>query len=346
MNRSRFTLLLGGLLLTGLTYAQNDRDEQPYQTKNFTGSLNTVRVETSGGSILVEGSQPSGVKVDMYVRPNNWPNNKMSKEEIEERLKDYDININTEGNTVVATAKRKGRDNWDWKKSVNISFRVYTPRNFATDLKTSGGSIRISKLNGQQNFTTSGGSLHLTDVEGAIKGRTSGGSIHLAGCRKDIDLSTSGGSIHADDSEGNLSLRTSGGSVHLNNLRGKINATTSGGSVKADGVNGELITGTSGGSVKLAGIAGSVEARTSGGGMDVEITKLGDYVKLTAGPGSVRVRMPLDKGIDLDLSGRRVAVPLKNFSGSTDEDRIRGKLNGGGVPVTIAANSGNVYINQ
>ncbi|GAB3263883.1 hypothetical protein GCM10027347_30650 [Larkinella harenae] len=346
MKRSSFLLTALCALPLAFSSQAQDRDETPYDTKNFSGSLSTLRVETSGGSILVEGTQSSGVKVEMYVRPNNWPSNKLSKEEIEERLKEYDVKLGVENNTVVATAKRKRNDNWDWKRSLSISFKVYTPRNFATDLHTSGGSIRLNNLVGSQNFATSGGSLHLTGVEGLIKGRTSGGSIHLTRCRKDIDLSTSGGSIHAEDSDGNLDLRTSGGSVHLAGLSGRINARTSGGSVKAVGVKGELMAGTSGGSVRLSDISGSVEASTSGGGMDVEITKLGDYVRLSGGPGSVNVKMPLDQGIDLDLSGNRVDIPLSKFDGTVEKDRVRGRLNGGGVPVRISAGSGTVRVNR
>ncbi|MGA0560367.1 DUF4097 family beta strand repeat-containing protein [Larkinella sp. VNQ87] len=346
MKRSSFLLTTLCALPLALTALAQDRDETPYETKNFSGNLNNVRVETSGGSISVEGGSLNGVKVEMYVRPNNWPSNKLSKEEIEERLKEYDIKLGVEGNTVLATAKRKNRDNWDWKRSINIAFKVYTPKNFATDLHTSGGSIRLSNLVGSQNFATSGGSLHLAGVEGLIKGRTSGGSIHLERCRKDIDLATSGGSIHANDSDGNLDLRTSGGSVHLTNLSGRINARTSGGSVKGDGIKGEFVAGTSGGSVRLSDISGSLEASTSGGGMDVEITKLGEYVRLSGGPGSVHVRMPLDQGIDLDLSGNRVDIPLSKFDGTVEKDRVRGRLNGGGVPVRISAGSGTVYVNR
>lgn len=346
MQPIHYTLLLAGLLST-TAFAQND-DETPYQTRNFTGSLNAVRVTTSGGSITVEGGQSSGVRVDMYVRGNNWPQNKLSKAEIDERLKEYDIEVKTEGSTVVATAKRKREngDNWDWKRSLNISFKVAAPRNFRTDLKTSGGSIHISKLTGEQDFATSGGSLHLNDVEGAIRGRTSGGSIHLDNCRKDIDLATSGGSIEANTSSGTLNLRTSGGSVRLRELKGQVKASTSGGSINADGVDGELVSSTSGGSIRLFNISGSLEAHTSGGSIEADIKRVGKFLKLSASAGTVRVRMPLDQGLDLDVRGNKVSMPLSKFDGEVEKDRIRGSINGGGIPVNISASSGNVYVNQ
>lgn len=339
--------LFSGLLLTTIASAQDDR-ETPYRTENFTGNLSNVRVETSGGGITVEGGQSGGVKVEMYVRPNNWPQNQLSKAEIDERLKDdYVISISKEGNTVVATAKRKGSDNWDWKRSLNISFKVYTPRNIGTDLRTSGGGIRLSRLTGQQNFQTSGGGLKLDDLDGVIRGRTSGGGIDFTNCRKDIELTTSGGSINARNSTGNLKLRTSGGSIKLEDLKGEVDASTSGGSINADGVDGELVAGTSGGSIRMRDIAGSVRASTSAGSIEADITRVGEYVRLSTSAGSVRVRMPMNKGLDLDLRGNRVSAgELSKFDGTMERDRVRGRLNGGGIPVNISASSGSVYLNQ
>ena len=345
----RISYLLTSLFLCVLilsSFNTNQDDTPPYQTKSFTGSLSNVRVETSGGSISVEGGQSSGVKVDMYVRGNNWPNN-LSKEDIDDRLKDYDINIATEGNTVIATAKRKQKDNWNWKNGLSISFKIYTPRTMNTDLHTSGGSIRLANVTGKQDFATSGGSLRLNDVAGDIHGRTSGGSIHLDNCRKTIDVRTSGGSIEATASSGDMHMTTSGGSVRLRDLKGQIDAHTSGGSIQGNNIDGDLKTGTSGGSVRLAGISGSLEASTSGGSIEAEITKLGQYVRLSGSAGSVRVRLPMDKGMDLDLRGNRVSTgTLRNFDGTMEKDRVVGRINGGGIPVRISASSGHVYLNE
>jgi hypothetical protein len=328
--------------------AQSDTDK-PYVTKNFTNaSLNTLSVETSGGSISVLGGESSaGFKVEMFVRPNNWNGkNEISKDEVEDRLDDYDILIGTESNKVVVSAKRKNNNGRDFNKGVSIGFRVYAPRKISNELKTSGGSIRISSLTGNQNFTTSGGSLKITDLYGTIKGRTSGGSIEVTNCNKEIDLSTSGGSINATGLTGTVNLRTSGGSIHLNNLSGAIQAHTSGGSVKGDGVKGKLDAGTSGGSVKLANVSGSLKANTSAGSIDVSMVSLGEYLSLSTSSGSVRVSMPLNKGIDLNLKGNRVSIPLRNFDGNAEKNRVNGKMNGGGVPVTLSASSGSVYVNQ
>lgn len=328
-------------------FAQSN-DETPYVTKKFTNaSLNTIEVQTSGGSIQVVGGQTKEYTVEMYVRPNNWNGkNKLSKEEVEDRLEDYDIFIGTEGNTVKATAKRKANLKWDSQRGISIAFKINTPINTATKLMTSGGSIKLASLKGNLDFTTSGGSLKLEDLEGDINGVTSGGSIAASNCRKNIKLTTSGGSIHVDKLDGTMKLTTSGGSIELNDLKGDIYAHTSGGSVKGGDIQGKLNAGTSGGSIRLSNIAGSVKAGTSAGSVDISMKSLGEYLELSTSAGSIHVNMPLDKGLDLNLKGNRVSIPLKNFDGSVEKDRVNGKMNGGGVQVRLSATSGNVYVNQ
>jgi DUF4097 and DUF4098 domain-containing protein YvlB len=347
MKKTTLLLIMLAFFASVAVYAQSEHDK-PYVTKNFTNaSLKELSVETSGGSISVTGGEGAGFKVDMYVRPNNWNGKSdLSKEEIEDRLEDYDILIGTEGNRVVATAKRKNNIKWNDKTSVSIGFKVTTPRNVTTNLKTSGGSIRIASLTGAQNFTTSGGSLKINDLDGVIHGRTSGGSIEVTHCRKEIELHTSGGSIKADDLKGKIELKTSGGSIELQNMDGDIYAHTSGGSVRGGNIMGALNAGTSGGSVRLANVSGSLKASTSAGSIEVELSRLGEYVELSTSAGSVRVTMPLDKGVDLNLKGNRVSIPLKNFDGQVEKNYVRGRMNGGGIPVTLSASAGSVYVNQ
>lgn len=351
MKRNQFFLTLLGVAtfsLTALANSPGDERDTPYLVKTFSGTINAVRAETSGGSLTVEGGTDMNAKVEMYVRANNW-NDKLDKAEIQERLKDYDITIAQEGSTLVATAKRRNNDR-DWKRSLSIAFKFYTPRKITTDLRTSGGSIQLSSLSGQQKFRTSGGSLHMSDIDGDVNGQTSGGSIHLDQCKAgnagQLDLQTSGGSIEAKSSSGKMRLHTSGGSIRLTDLTGNIDAQTSGGSVNGNDLDGDIKASTSGGSVRLANVAGSIDASTSAGSVDVSITRLSGPIRLTTSAGNVNVRMPLDKGISLNLSGNRIKIPLNNFSGDTEKDRIKGTLNGGGIPVTLSASSGSVYVNQ
>ncbi len=320
--------------------------ETPYLVKTYPSSdLKNLNVRTSGGGISVTGGAGTDARVEVYVKGSNG-NAKLSKEEIEERLKEYDLSVKKDGETIACNAKRKGSTN-NWKNGLSISFRIFTPTNISTDLVTSGGGINLKNLKGNLNFTTSGGGLNLQNLGGNIKGRTSGGGIDISACRDNIDVATSGGGIDAENCKGNIQFNTSGGSLSFKDLDGNIKATTSGGGIRAEKISGELVTSTSGGSIKLEDITASVKASTSGGGIDADIKSLGKYLSLSTSAGSIHVRMPMDKGMNLDLDGQKVKIPsLAKFDGKIEKDRVKGSLNGGGIPVTMDANAGGVYINE
>jgi hypothetical protein len=346
MKTPRLSLVLLLLLATFPVFAQWDKDKM-YMSKEFSEtSLNALNVKTSGGAISVEGNRSSGVRVEMYISGTNWNGRTISDEDLEDQLKEYTLIVRREGNTVVASAEPKNRGNFNWKNGLSISFRVFTPQNITTDLVTSGGSIRLASLTGNQTFTTSGGSIKVKELKGTIKGRTSGGSIEAIDCADEVDLVTSGGSIKAQAMTGTIRLRTSGGSISLAELDGNIEASTSGGGIRADKIRGELNARTSGSSIRMQNLSASVNARTSAGSIEADFDALGEFVTLSTSAGSVRVNMPLNKGMNLDLRGNKVSMPLKNFTGQQDKDRVQGSMNGGGIPVKLTASSGSVYVNQ
>jgi hypothetical protein len=339
----KFFLLMLIVTVSASLIAQ---EKTPYMTKSLSGeSVKSTEVQTSGGSISVMGvNSAAETKVEVYISSNMGRENTLSKEEIEKRLQKYDLNVSVSNNKLTAIAKPKER-NMDWDKGLSISFKVYVLKNVSTDLSTSGGSISLTNLTGDQKFTTSGGSLHIDNVGGKVDGRTSGGSIELDNSRDDIELTTSGGSIKASSCNGKLRLNTSGGSLDLKDLKGDIKATTSGGSVNGRNINGELETHTSGGGIHLYELACSLEASNSGGSIDIEMKELGKYVKISNSGGSVDLQLPKNKGVDLDLSGGRIKTDqLGNFDGKIEDDSLQGKLNGGGVPVRVRSSSGRISL--
>ncbi len=282
-------------------------------------------------------------RIEVYILSNNGKD-ELSKDEIKKKLEEYfDFSITAEDHKLNAIARVKETGVRDWRQALTISFRVFVPREVSTDLETSGGGIHLDNIQGTEEFTTSGGGLHLNKVGGKITGRTSGGGIDVTNSKDDIDLETSGGNIHAENCSGNITLNTSGGSVSLNELQGTIRANTSGGSVHGDDIKGELEATTSGGGVTLRNLACSVETSTSGGSMNVEIKELVKYVRVTNSSGNITVKMPGDKGVNLKVRADKIQIDaLTNFSGTKESDEINGKLNGGGIPVTISAGSGRV----
>ncbi len=277
--------------------------QKPYTEESFAVGDNVqIEVETSGGSIEVQGSNTDEVRVEMYVKRRG-----RDIEAGQADLSEWDIEIDKSGNTVYATAKKRGRNNWG-NSNYSISFVIYSPISARADVKTSGGSISLSNLAGTQYAKTSGGSITAIQIVG------------------DVDVKTSGGSITIDE------------------IEGYVDANTSGGRIRATDVSGGIAAKTSGGSITLDNVSGNVEAKTSGGSIDVEIVNPEDYIELRTSGGSISIAVPKDLGYDVDLDGNRVRADLNNFQGDYDRNELDGRMNGGGTRVTAKTSGGSVTL--
>ena len=328
--------------LSGLGLAQ----KIPYLTKSLsTSDIQNVEAKTSGGSIELTGGHSQDARIEVYISGNGRHLN-LTNEEIKAKLeKDFDFDISVSDHKLLAKALPKDRI-INWNNSLSISFKIFVSENLSSKLSTSGGSISIGKLSGDEDFRTSGGSLTVDGLSGKINGSTSGGSIHISSSKGLIDMETSGGGINAEHCSGNIRLSTSGGSLGLNDLHGEIRASTSGGSVDGEGIGGELVTTTSGGSINLRSLSCSLDASTSGGSINADIKEIGKYVKLKDSGGHIDLQIPGGKGYDLKLYGDWVDknITLNNFSGTVKDNKIEGTVNGGGVPIYAQTSGGKVNL--
>ncbi len=325
--------------------AQVKGNKEPYLIKTLGNeTIKTAEVETTGGNISVAGVNASEARVEVYISPN-YSGEQLTKEEIQQRLNEkYDLSISVVNNKIIAKAKPKER-NMDWKRALNISFKIFVSKDVSTDLSTSGGNISLENLTASQKFSTSGGNLWLDKLSGKLDGSTSGGNIHIESSTNDMDLSTSGGNIEASNCEGRLRLTTSGGSLYLKQLKGDIEATTSGGNVEGSHISGELVSSTSGGNIRLTDLSCSLECSTSGGNINISIIELGKYVKIGNSGGNVDLTIPKGKGVDLDLEADKIRTDsMADFNGKVKEDEVSGKLNGGGISVKVRASSGRIHL--
>jgi len=342
-------LLSAIFLICALQLSAQKTGSEPYATHKFPDAkFNNVTVETSGGNITVAGTNAAGAIVEVYIEQNNRRGKAtLSKEEIKQKLEsDYDMNISFANNKLTATAKHKKVTDRDWwQDALSISFKLFVPQNVATELRTSGGNITISGLNGEQDFRTSGGNLVLNNISGKIIGKTSGGNVKAKNVKEDIDLSTSGGNIEAENCSGKIKLGTSGGDLELTYLKGDIHATTSGGNVTGDHISGDLFTRTSGGSIMLKELMCGLDASTSGGNIDASITEVTKNITISNSSGTIYLQLPKNKGMDLKIFGGNIKTDaLTNFKGVQEKERIDGSINGGGISVRVSANSGNIHL--
>ena len=242
----------------------------------------------------------------MYVRSNTWKE-KLSLEEIKERLENFDITMNQEGNILRVSAKPKN-SSWN-KKSLSISFKLFVPKGVSTRLETQGGNMALTDLTGTQNALTRGGN------------------------------------ISQENSTGNASLETAGGNINVSGFDGKLNVTCSGGNIGLDNAKGALMVKTSGGNISINHISGSLDAHTSGGNIRAEVTGLEKYLNLTTSGGNITASIPEDKGLDLDIRADNIDANFKLFKGHLGKEKVQGSVNGGGVPVKMHTSGGNISLN-
>jgi hypothetical protein len=301
-----FTLLL--MLISFRASAQNGVDK-PYLSKSFSpDGLKNVKVETYGGNITVVGGKAGESRIDMFVEGNNGK--ALSQAEIKQRLEQFfEVNINKDAVTLHAVARRVGSGKATPQNTLNISFKVYVPAQLTSDLRADGGSVTLTNLKGEQKITTSGGHIHLKQVNG------------------------------------NADVRSSGGNIVVETFNGNLEAVSSGGNINAEQAGGKLQLKTSGGNIGIKSFAGNLEAATSGGNISIDITNPGERISLLTSAGNVNVKMPLNKGMDLDLKGGKVNIAMNNFNGIMEENRVQGKLNGGGILLHINTSGGNIQFN-
>lgn len=335
--------LMGGLIVFAV---QAQSNKTAFLVKAFSAAgIKQVEAETSGGNVAVYGQGTGDARVEMYIHTNNGWGEGLSKEEVQKRLDEgYDITIAVQGDRLVAIAHQKQGWSNSWRHGLSISFMIYAPTAVGSHVRTSGGNIDMKDLSGNENFHTSGGNLEIDHLTGTIIGRTSGGNVTVRNSHDDIDLQTSGGNMEAMYCEGRIQLGTSGGNVTLRGVKGTIHASTSGGEVEGDKITGDLDAHTSGGNIDLDEVAATLNASTSGGNIRVHFLST-KSVDLSNSSGDISLSLPRGQGMDLRISGERVhAGTLDNFRGRLDEHHIDGALNGGGIPVRVDGNSGEVHL--
>jgi DUF4097 and DUF4098 domain-containing protein YvlB len=285
----------------------------------------TLNARSSGGGIEVKSHDQKKIVVDVFIRKNGKLLSP-SDQAVADVLELYDLEIEKNGTVITANVQRKVRIN-PWNNT-GISLTITVPRQMSCNVSSSGGGLRISGVEGTHSFSSSGGGIHLDDITGTTQAGSSGGGVTATNQNGDIHLSSSGGGVTLDGAHGSVYAHSSGGGVHLNNIHGDVDA------------------GSSGGGVSVTGEAASVKAKSSGGPVRVNIGNLSRELYLESSGGGIDATIQNGEslGLDLDLSSDKVNIELHNFSGRVEKNRVRGTLNGGGIPVYMHSSGGNVNV--
>lgn len=318
--------------LVWLASARARADVEDRITKSFDvrpGDL--LVVELDRGSIEIKTADTDAVQIEIARKAGG------SQSKAEKVLKDHVVTTTQADGKVEVRAEYKGAKSSGWSgrsPQLQVQCLVTVPRRFDTDLKTAGGSIKVSELTGKVQAHTSGGSMTFEKIEGPVSARTSGGSITVEATKGQVDV------------------KTSGGSLTLNNIEGEVDAQTSGGSIQVEKLQGKSVVRTSGGGIQVADIQGTIDARTSGGSINANLCGqlAGDCTFKTSG-GSVTIVLPANAAVDVDAhtSAGRVSTDFPVaavIQGEQKKNELRGKINGGGPLITAHTSGGNVRLQK
>lgn len=322
--KSFMLLVILGTMLSCNGFAQESTTPTIVKTFNLDrpGSLNA---RSSGGGVVVRTHDQDIVEVQVYVRKNGRTLSP-SDPAADDVLRLYNLEIEKKGTAITANVDRKIR-NSPWE-NVGISLVIIVPREMSCNVSSSGGGLKISGVSGTHNFTSSGGGVELENISGTTRASSSGGRVTVADQNGDVHLSSSGGGVTLDGAHGVVYAHSSGGGVRLINIHGDVDA------------------GSSGGGVTISGVSGSVKATSSGGSVHINITNLTKELYLQSSGGGIDATIGKGKnlGLDLDLSSDKVNIELHNFSGRVEKNRVKGTLNGGGIPVYMHSSGGNINV--
>jgi hypothetical protein len=265
-----------------------------------------VRVDTNDGSVRVTSGDSK--QVEFHVEYQGY--------ELGRSLR---IDARQDGDRVELTARVTAH--WgihiDWgHSSRRLRIEVRMPKDADLGVETGDGSVEVGMINGNVNVHTGDGSVRASSLTGTI------------------DLHTSDGSIAAENLKGDLRLRSGDGSIEAHELDGKVEADSGDGHIRIAGRFEALNVKTGDGSVDARALPGS---------------KMSTSWSLRTGDGSVDLTLPADFQADIDATTGdghiSLGIPV-TVEGTFSKSALRGKMNGGGQPLTIHTGDGSIRLSK
>jgi DUF4097 and DUF4098 domain-containing protein YvlB len=152
--------------------------------------------------------------------------------------------------------------------------------------------------------------------------------------------------------QGRVKLHTGDGSINLVNFKGDMELGSGDGHQDIDSVEGKLRATAGDGHIRVAGRFDGLELNTGDGRIDARAlpgsTITSDWT-LHAGDGSVTLQLPEGFAADLDLHTGDGHIDLDlpvTVQGQLGHNNVRGKLNGGGSPLTVHTGDGSIKLGK
>ena len=272
----------------------------------------TLKVDTYRGTIIVEETDTPEVRIVVHLEIGAD-----TEEETDRVRQALRLEMKAENNTIFVRARNPAESHlhfvWRDREQIELTYRIFVPRQCKVDLVTREGKITVGNLAGRMSARTENGTIFLRRIEGSIEAATQFGDVIVSRCSGAVTLSTLRGTIRTG---------TLGGFANLKNTTGDIEALAAGAGIVASAEAGDVTVGFP------RELAGGSKISTSGGNIYV---KIDPAANCTVNASSVwgHVRSSLSLSVD---------------SGGNGKSRLSGRLNQGGPLITLHASGGDVKL--
>jgi hypothetical protein len=258
----------------------------------------------------------------------------------------------------------------EWTKSYTISGRAHVR------VDTNDGSVRVSTSDTKQvefvviyegykmdkNLTVTsrqdGDQVEVSarvhsgiSFNWGINHRTLRVEVHMPR-EADLNVDTGDGSVEAQALTGNMDIHTGDGHVRVEGAKGDIRLRTGDGSIEGSDLDGKVEADTGDGHVTLEGRFDSLNIKTGDGSITARAgagSKLANRWNIHTGDGSVDLTLPGDLQANIEAStndGRiSLGIPVM-VEGTFSTSKISGKMNGGGMQLTIHTGDGSIHLSK
>jgi len=274
-------------------------------TINVPREMDSVKVETDGGSVVT-----TGIKGAVYAQTGGGS-----------------IKVDDIGGSVIAET------GGDFIDVGTVGGDV--------SLQTGGGRITVRAAKGKITASTGGGEIVILSCgQGAVL-EAGGGNIQVKQCGGRLRVSTGGGNIELGDVSGPVELETGGGSIRLASSKSLVRAETGAGRIELNGVpSAQAETGAGGILARfISSAAEKIDSSLETAAGDITVYIAPD-VALTI---RAAIEMANGHNIQSDFQNIRVSGEQSEY-GEPTTVTAEGQLNGGGPMLKLRTTSGDIRI--
>jgi len=298
---------------------------------NVNGSRPWVKLETiamTGRVFLIDHDQPSIpsrslIPTQLQIAETEPPSNRGSSTEVNATLNRIRKKYMIQPPSARTFARHDSVVLEDFEFRTTLGNVLVGEVRGTAKVFTRAGEIILGLVGGRTEVHTGGGPINLGDIGGPLLARTSAGDISIRAARKGGDLATSGGNVQVVFNGGPLTVLSGGGDISIRHTVSRVRAETRSGDI----------------SINI-----SKDVRTE----QIDAKTIGGNVILSVPPGfaadvdaTIITSEESANAIRSDLSGLSI---LREKAGEGVRIRATGKLNGGGKPLQLYAEDGDIRI--